>query len=76
MTEQEFEEIEITVTWEICDGYISGDRPQETKIKLSKDLDFEDWNIMSSEEKRYYIEDCVQEDFENKITYEIGNYGL
>lgn len=57
----------ITVTWEVDDGYCGGSRPQELTI--------DDYEVegMDENEKRSYIEDCVQDAFEQNIRWEITN---
>jgi phage gpG-like protein len=53
------------VRWQVDDGYAGGSRPQSLNLP---DRDFED---MTEEEKETYINDCVQEDFNNKISWHI-----
>jgi len=51
------------VHWEVEDGYVCKRRPQTTKID---DSEFEG---MDEEQKQQYIEECVQNDFEQNIIF-------
>lgn len=53
------------ITWEVQDGYCGGSRPQTTEIN---DIVLED---LDDEERQEYIEDAVQEDFEQTVTWAI-----
>lgn len=55
----------VKVRWQVDDGYAGGSRPQSLTIP---DEDFED---MTEEEKEAYIEECIQDDFNNKISWHI-----
>ena len=63
----------IKVRWEVADGYAGKSRPQYTTINTE---DFDDWEEMSEGEKKGHIEEMVQEDFEQKISFCIEDYGL
>jgi len=52
------------VRWEVEDGYCGKSRPQSTEIS-DDDLS----NCDTEEERDALIEDCIQEDFENRITW-------
>lgn len=69
--------MKITVKWEVEDGYVGGDRPHCTKIDLLMDFDtIEEWESLPEEKKREYIADIVQEDFEQKISFGISDFGI
>lgn len=55
------------ITWEVDDGYVGGRRPHTTVID---DEDFED---MADEEKDAYIMLCIQENFNQIISWYITN---
>lgn len=74
MTKKEFENWSFEVTWKVDDGYVNN-RPHTTKIKPYNDMSFEDWNKINTEEQMIYIEECVQQDFENIVSFTIENYG-
>ena len=57
------------ITWEVEDGYIGGSRPQSTRIP---DSDFEYFETEA--EAIAYIDECVQDDFDNKITWHYRSY--
>ena len=63
--------MKITVHWQIEDGYVGGSRPQETVIRPYEDLGQEEWEEMTESEREEFIQQCVQEDFEQKITFAI-----
>lgn len=73
---EEFENLVIVVNWEVEDGYMGKSRPQTTEVKPHDDMDFEDWEEMTNEEREAYLDDAVQTDFENRISYGISDYGL
>ncbi len=53
------------VSWEVEDGYVGKSRPQTTYIP---DDELED---LEGEERDRFIEECVQEDFAQTITFAI-----
>ncbi|MBD3351724.1 MAG: hypothetical protein GF364_09590 [Candidatus Lokiarchaeota archaeon] len=53
------------VRWEVNDGYIGKSRPQYTIID-DDDLD----ECETEEDREKLIEDMIQEDFEQRITWE------
>jgi len=73
---ENFEEYTITVAWEITDGYVGKSRPQKTVVKPYDDMDLEDWEELTPDEKEAYLDDAVQTDYESKISYDISDYGL
>ncbi len=56
------------ITWEVDDGYDGKSRPQITEIE---EIDFEG---LEGYEKEDFINDCVQEDFSQRITWNIIAY--
>ncbi len=65
--------MKITVKWEVADGYVGKSRPQRTIVDTD---DAYEWEKMTDDEKREWIQDQVQQDFENRISFEINNYGI
>ncbi|MHA1856925.1 MAG: hypothetical protein ACTSYY_12850 [Promethearchaeota archaeon] len=63
----------IRVKWQVNDGYAGKSRPQETLFE-SRDYTETDWEKLPHNEKEDIIDQAVQEDFEQKITYSIYNY--
>jgi hypothetical protein len=68
--------MKITVKWEVEDGYAGKSRPQKTIIDTERDMQEGEWDEMSQEERMEYIEECVQEDFDQKISFAIEDYGI
>lgn len=66
----------IIVTWEVEDGYVGKSRPQSTTIDIEQNMDLTEWESMSEDEKRDFIGEMVQCDFEQKISFTINNYGI
>lgn len=62
----------IEVHWTVEDGYVNNG-PHSTTIDVEFELGLseEEWNELPEEEQRDRIEDLVQEDFEQKISYGI-----
>ena len=56
------------ITWEVEDGYIGKSRPQTT-IVPDDELD----ELETGLEKEKLIEEYIQEDFANKISWNITN---
>ena len=65
--------MKITVHWQVEDGYVGKSRPQKTIIKPYEDLGQEEWEEMSESERDEYIEQCVQDDFDQKVSFAIDN---
>lgn len=53
----------LKVTWECDDGYACGSRPHTTEI------DIEGMIWMDAEERENHIEECVQEDFNYRVSW-------
>lgn len=53
------------IIWQVDDGYVGG-RPQYTTID---DSDLEDFE--TEEEKEQFIQDYIQQEFENRISWYI-----
>ena len=60
----------VEVTWEIEDGYAGGSRPQFTQVDDDELKEKE-----TEEEKKEFIEECVNGDFK-QMSYSITDYGL
>lgn len=60
----------LSIGWEVDDGYCGKSRPQTTQI------DEQDLEGMTKEEARRYIEERVQNDFNEKIQWFFTDYGL
>ena len=73
---EDFENLVIVVSWEVEDGYVGKSRPQTTEVKPYDDMDYEEWEEMTNEEREAYLDDAVQTDFEYRISYGISDYGL
>lgn len=56
----------IDVEWKVEDGYVGGEAPQTTKIHLS---DFD--KGMDGEEVSNLLGEAVQEDFAQKVSFDI-----
>lgn len=65
-----------TARWEVEDGYAGKSRPQETKIDTDDWMDQKEWDMLSDKEKREHIDSAVQEDYEQRISYAIDDYGI
>lgn len=65
--------MKIKITWEVSDGYVGKSRPQYCTFNSEDYMDEEDWNNLSEEEKEQYINDFVQEEFNNNISWDITN---
>ena len=69
--------MKIVIKWEVDDGYAGKSRPQETKLYIERDImPLEEWNKLTEEEKKEIIREAVQEDFEQKVSFDIGDYGI
>ena len=58
------------IIWEVEDGYIGKSRPQYMMVS---DLDLKDF-CSTKEDAREYIFGCVQDDFDDKISWAISNF--
>lgn len=58
--------MKITVHWQVEDGDVGKSRPQKTAVKPYDDLGQEEWGEMSESERDEYIEQCIQDDFDQK----------
>jgi len=67
----------IKIKWEVEDGYVGKQRPQSTTIDIEKEImSEEDWNALTKDEKEEIIEQAVEEDFKQKISFSISDYGF
>ncbi len=58
------------IHYEVEDGYVGGHRPQSFEISDSEIKD----QAESVEDALRYIDECTQEDFENKVTFYYEDY--
>ena len=56
------------VHWDVEDGYGGKSRPQTTEV------DDSDYLETPPEDREAYLEECVQEDFEGRITWFINEH--
>jgi hypothetical protein len=75
MTEEEFENWSFKVTWAIDDGYVNNGT-HTTKVKPYNDMNLSDWEELDDKEKNLYIEECVQQDFDNVVRFYINYYEI
>ncbi len=68
--------MKIKIRWEVEDGYVGKSRPQKTVFNTNDYMNDEDWEDLDQSEKEQMIEDAVQKDFCQKITFCIEDYGL
>ena len=69
--------MKIRIRWEVEDGYAGKSRPQHTVFDTDDvSADDDEWNSYSEDEKEAIIRDAVQDDFDNKISFVINDYGL
>jgi glutamate synthase domain-containing protein 3 len=59
----------IKIRWQVDDGYAGGSRPQSTEIDKSE---LEQCDTF--EEAKELIENAVQEDYENKVSWSYGDW--
>lgn len=57
----------VELRWEVGDGYVGKSRPQKTQIHSSE------CEGMTREEIEEHVEQCMQDDFDQKITAEASN---
>ena len=53
------------VRWEVTDGFVGKQRPQETEIDDEELAQFE-----TEEQREEYINECIQEDFNQSISWD------
>jgi hypothetical protein len=61
----------MTISWEVDDGYCGGRRPQDSEVG-----DAEIQERDSVEEAMAYIEECVRDDFLEKISWRFLDKGI
>ena len=66
----------IKVLWQVDDGYIGKTRRQSTKINTDDWMCQEEWDELSKLDKIAHIESAVEEDFEQRISFFIDDYGI
>lgn len=55
--------MKITIKWQVGDGYLGKHRQQVTTFEVDKD----EWNQMTHQEKEDMVSDCVWDDFRESI---------
>jgi len=65
--------MEIKIHWQVEDGYVGKSRPQTTTVRPFDDLGQEEWEEMNDKERDEYIQECVQNDFDQTISFAIDN---
>ena len=69
--------MKLTIIWEIDDGYVGKSRPHKTIFDTDDwTNDEEEWNELSEQQKKEYIEEAVQNDFDQTIFFYISDYDL
>lgn len=58
----------LKINWEIDDGYVSGSRPQSTRISEEDLLECE-----TEEQVREMLEESVEDDFRNHVNWCFSN---
>ena len=67
----------IQVVWEVSDGYAGKSRPQKLEIDIENDImSEEEWVELSHEEKLEVINEAVQDDFEQTVSFTVTDYGM
>jgi hypothetical protein len=67
----------IKITWEVEDGYLGRSRPQTTTVDIEKEImSEEDWNELTEDDKKEILDQAVEEDYKQKISFSITNYGI
>lgn len=61
--------MKIKITWEIEDGYVGKSRPHNSIFNSDYYMDDDEWNDLSEENKEIYINEFLQEEFNNKISW-------
>jgi hypothetical protein len=64
------------VTWEFEDGYAGGSRPQYTRVNTEDEFEDDEWNKMSETDKKNWIEKQIEEDYFNRCSFYISDYGI
>jgi hypothetical protein len=64
------------VTWEVEDGYVGKSRPQHTVVDTEYEFDDNEWDEMSEDDKKGWIAQQVEDDFNSKISFCISDYGI
>lgn len=59
------------IKWSVNDGYVGKDRPQYLVVDVEDEMDKEDWDAMTDEEKHNFLEERVQDAFDQEISFEI-----
>lgn len=62
--------MKLDITWEVEDGYAGKSRPQHSIFDTDEDC-VEIWDELTDEEKSELIDEFIQEEFYNKISFSI-----
>lgn len=66
--------MKIKITWQVDDGYAGGSRPQTSILDTDEYFDSHgEWGKLSDEKKGAIIDGFIQEEFEQRITWDITN---
>jgi phage-related protein len=65
--------MEIKIHWQVEDGYVGKSRPQTTTVRPFDDFSQDEWDEMNSKERDEYLQECVQNDFDQTISFAIDN---
>ncbi len=68
--------MKITVRWQVDDGYVGGARPHRTTVNTEEMMEDEMWNQLSDDEKKEHLISYVEDDFNDRITFAIDDYGI
>jgi hypothetical protein len=67
----------IEVTWQVEDGYAGGSAPHHTSLDLDDlDMTAEEFNALSEDEKIEAVNDYVQDDFNQTISWYVDSIDL
>lgn len=62
----------LRIKWEVDDGFVCGDRSRILELDTNDYADSdEEWNTLSEEERNNYINDAVQDHFNDKVSWYI-----
>jgi hypothetical protein len=57
-----------SVRWNVCDGYVGGDRPQTVSFDVS------DFAGMNETEARAALESIISDDFDSKVAWDCPKF--
>lgn len=59
----------IKIKWQL-----SHDQYQSYDMETIVDIEDKEWNLMSDQERQDFINDSVEEDFNNRVGYDVDDY--